>query len=309
MDLTKERIVVLGGSGKVGRQLIKRLAWEKARFIAPTRRELDLSLGVGIGEYLTFMATDALEGKPTVIINAAAFNGLEACMDNPQWAYTINTAVPATVATAAQALGALYVGYGTDYIYENAAAHEAPIAENCHSRVNSIYSSSKAFGLSLSAACAKHLILNVSSIYDDTFTGPLNPVIQAATGAKSIRIFKQNFTPTSARLIAEATLHAIKQDSYLGLFNFVIDEIISRENFAKLIIERFFGIDSPETKIPFETFEPAVPRPQHCHLDNSKFKKLFKYRIPPIIHDLTETFPCPQESLDAYRRSKVVQNG
>lgn len=301
-----KKVILFGATGKVGRKLLSKLSRHDFSTLEFNSKQFDFCRIESIETILDIHS-------PDVIINAAAFNGLEACAYNPARAITVNAAIPTALAQWCDKHNVLYVGYGTDYLWEGAGPDLTPISEEVPFLAKNVYPISKAFGVqSALQLCPKSIILNVSSIYDESLTGPLDPVLQVLKDQSSspsvkVKVFKQTFTPTSARLIADATIHAIENTQHYGMFNFAVSERTTREKFAHMIVGHFLKLPIEE----FTYFEPFIARPQHCQLDCTRFKTLFKYSIPDIKSDLMETFPASEldRILDnAYRHSKVVQS-
>ncbi|MFX7961194.1 sugar nucleotide-binding protein, partial [Acinetobacter baumannii] len=69
---------------------------------------------------------------PQVIVNAAAHTAVDKAESEPELARQINAATPALLAIEAKRLGALFVHYSTDYVFDGSGSQprdeDAPIA-------------------------------------------------------------------------------------------------------------------------------------------------------------------------------------
>ncbi|RMH55664.1 MAG: NAD-dependent epimerase/dehydratase family protein [Candidatus Hydrogenedentota bacterium] len=103
----KKRILLIGGSGLLGREL-RRLAPD---LIAPSRSELDLIRLDVLPEALDHYA-------PAIVIHAGAMTKTEAVRSKPAEAVITNIAATAVIASAALRAGFRLVYISSDYVYD-----------------------------------------------------------------------------------------------------------------------------------------------------------------------------------------------
>ena len=87
------KIALFGATGKIGRALLETLGGEQRIVFAPTRTVIDLSTAT----YADIKESMRLF-RPELMINAAAFNGMESCEENFALAHKVNTLAPAIMA-------------------------------------------------------------------------------------------------------------------------------------------------------------------------------------------------------------------
>lgn len=101
------KILLFGGSGMLGRELLK----HNAEIIAPAKNEVNIIDGAEI-------RTSIEQHKPDIIINAAAETDNRAIEKNPSDSIYTNIIGSSHVAIACRELGIRYVYLSTDYIYK-----------------------------------------------------------------------------------------------------------------------------------------------------------------------------------------------
>lgn len=107
------RILILGSGGNLGQQLIsifnpdnEVIAWDKEQ-VDITDEEL--------------ITRKIIEVKPSVIINAAAYNAVDKCEDSKEEfeiAKKINSYAPGYIAASASQVGAIFVHFSSDYVFD-----------------------------------------------------------------------------------------------------------------------------------------------------------------------------------------------
>jgi dTDP-4-dehydrorhamnose reductase len=115
-------ILLFGGSGQVGRQLIAVLA-PLGTVVAPSRAAADLSAPESLEAMITRV-------RPGVVVNVAALTKVDQSERDPQLARAVNEIAPGVMASAARDAGAMMVHYSTDYVFGGSgAASRIDIAE------------------------------------------------------------------------------------------------------------------------------------------------------------------------------------
>lgn len=105
------KVLILGAKGNLGSQLKKVFAGEDVT--AWDREEIDIT----DAELIIKKVNDI---KPEVIINAAAYNAVDNCEESEEeydLAKKLNIDGPRNLAEAALAVGALFVHYSSDYVF------------------------------------------------------------------------------------------------------------------------------------------------------------------------------------------------
>lgn len=111
----KKKVLILGAKGMLGQELVKTFGRDKDyKVLAWDRVNLDITNEKQVNEKISKL-------KPKIIINAAAYNAVDKCeADKKEYelAKKINGQAPGYLARAAKKIGAIFVHYSTDYVFD-----------------------------------------------------------------------------------------------------------------------------------------------------------------------------------------------
>ncbi|TDV36840.1 dTDP-4-dehydrorhamnose reductase [Actinophytocola oryzae] len=134
-------ILVPGGHGQLGRELAARA--EVVR--APGSAELDVTNAGAVIEAVKALAESAAtDGRKPVVINAAAYNAVDAAETDPAKAFAINADGPRLLAAACATANVPFVHVSTDYVFAGDAAR--PYETDDPVRPRTAYGATKAAG-------------------------------------------------------------------------------------------------------------------------------------------------------------------
>ncbi len=274
-------ILVTGRNGQVGWELVRALL-PLGRVHACAHAELDLADAAAVRRKLD-------EARPDVIVNAAAYTAVDKAESEPEQANAVNAAAPALLAQEAARRGALLIHYSTDYVYDGAKA--APYVETDPTNPLGAYGRSKLAGeAGIRAAGADHLIFRTSWVYAARGANFLRTILRLAAEREELRIVADQIgAPTWARLIAEATAHALRQamqersggtfDS--GVFHLAAAGETSWHGFASAIVAGRSGLRvKAVTPITTADYPLPAPRPANSRLDTGAFRARFGLVLP-----------------------------
>lgn len=289
------RILLSGGTGQVGWELARSLL-PLGEVIAPARADFDLARPDDC-------AATILRLRPDVIVNPAAYTAVDKAESEPELAQRINAEAPAAMAAAAARIGALFVHYSTDYVFDGAKAE--PYDEDDTPAPRSAYGRSKLAGEEgVRASGARHLILRTSWVYAARGQNFLRTVLRLAAQREELRIVADQMgTPTWARWVAEATAQALGQtlrqtlcksqppwdgtEFESGTFHLTAQGGTSWHGFAQRIVDRCRARDCAALRVrelrPITTAEYPLPapRPANSRLDCRRFTARFGVELPP----------------------------
>ncbi len=105
-----KKVLIFGKDGQLGHDL-SRIFGEEYFQVALNRQDLDVT---------TFEAVDQViqKEKPEFVINATAYNKVETAETEKEVAFAINGQAVGNMATAAKAVGAVFVHVSTDYVFD-----------------------------------------------------------------------------------------------------------------------------------------------------------------------------------------------
>jgi dTDP-4-dehydrorhamnose reductase len=278
------RIVVFGKNGQLG--------WEHQRIlrnlgetISLGREDLDASNISAVKNILN-------ELEPNLIINASAYTEVDTAEIESDKAMLVNAIVPGIMAETAHKLGAVFIHYSTDYVFDGQG--NAPYSENDKTNPINMYGKSKLAGEeNIIQAGAAYLILRTSWVYSLRGNSFVNKVLGWAHKNETLRIVSDQISnPTWARALAEATSMIFQNNADLfetvkekrGVYHLAGNGYISRYEWAKQILandpnraEQVTRTLEPVTSKEFPT--PAM-RPLFSALNCSKFEETFGISLP-----------------------------
>ena len=279
------RILLIGRSGQLG--------WELQRCLAPLGEvvtydypEIDLAKPASLPEFVRGV-------HPQVIVNAAAYTNVDKAENEAELARQINAISPGVLAEEARRLGAAFIHYSTDYVFDGCKG--APYVESDAPHPLNVYGQTKLEGeQAVQAAGGAYLVLRTSWVYSLRQGGFVTKVLQWAREQETLRIVDDQISsPTWARMLAEATALIVAQGrddpvGYLqektGLYHLAGSGACSRFEWARAILE--LDPKKSEQKVrqllPAKSSEFPTPaeRPMISVLECGKFEQFFGLRMP-----------------------------
>lgn len=276
------KILLLGKTGQVGgalTPLLRQLAGSNADEAVVTlgRADVDLSDAAALAQAVQRV-------QPSLIVNAAAHTAVDRAETEPDMAFAINGIAPGVLAQQAAKLNALLVHYSTDYVFDG--SHNKPYQESDATRPLGVYGQSKLAGeKAVQDSGCRHLLLRTSWVYDSTGRNFLTTMLRLAKQHGKLRVVgDQHGSPTSAAMIAEATVHLIRcaldQPNLAGgLYHLTAQGQTTWHGFAQAIMRKA-GLDIPIEAITTADYPTPAKRPAYSVLDSSKLQREFNYRLP-----------------------------
>jgi len=283
--MNRLKILLFGRDGQLG--------WELHRTLAPLgditavdQEDLDLSDQTKLKTYI-------LREKPDLIVNAAAYTNVDRAEAEPEMAFAINQDAPGVMARACEHLGAVFVHYSTDFVFNGEKG--SPYTEADAVDPINIYGQSKLGGeLAVSEAGAGFLVFRTSWVY--SFRKPSFPlkVIEWAQTQDPLRIVTDQVgSPTWARMLALATSHVLAMhhsdlknwmSDNSGIYHLAGAGVCSRYELAARTLELYEEITGNQRSNLQEATSGSFPaparRPEYSGLDCSSFEHAFGFQLP-----------------------------
>ena len=276
------KILLLGKAGQVGgalTPLLRQLAGSSAGEAVVTlgRADVDLSDAAALVQAVQRV-------QPSLIVNAAAHTAVDRAETESEAAFAINAVAPGVLAAQAAKLNALLVHYSTDYVFDG--SQRTPYRESDPTHPLGVYGESKLAGeQAVEASGCRHLLLRTSWVYDSTGRNFLTTMLRLAKQHGKLRVVgDQHGSPTSAALIAEATVHLIRcaldqPDLAGGLYHLTAQGQTTWHGFAQAIMRKA-GLDIPIEAITTADYPTPAKRPAYSVLNCGKLQTQFNYRLP-----------------------------
>ena len=269
------RALLAGAEGQLGQALVRllgdRLVW------AGGRSQLDVRAAASV--------TRVVEAaRPDVVINATAYNKVDAAETEPAEALAVNAEGPLHLARAARAAGALVVHVSTDYVFDGRRAE--PYREDDPPNPLGAYGVSKLAGEMLVAgAMPDHLIVRTSGVFAAGGSKAkggsfVERILARARSGQPLRVVAdQTFSPTYAPDLA-AGLLALIDARARGLVHLTNDGACTWHEMAVAALD-LAGIRVPVEAIRAQDLGLPARRPAYSVLDNARYRAL---GLPPLRH-------------------------
>ncbi|RKP59066.1 dTDP-4-dehydrorhamnose reductase [Pararobbsia silviterrae] len=275
------KILVTGRHGQVGSELRRALA-PLGEVVAFDRHELDLA------QPRTLAArVDAI--RPDVIVNAAAHTGVDAAESEFELVHRVNAESVGVLAGLARQHDALFVHYSTDYVFDGNGSR--PYVETDPVSPVNAYGRTKLEGEQATAASgADWLVFRTSWVYSPRGRNFLRTMLRLAGERDLLRVVNdQHGTPTSARMIADLTAHAIRHAQHeraqrtfaSDVFHLTAAGATTWHGFASEIValarrSGAFEIKAAEVApVGTDAYPTPARRPRYSVLDNTRFERRF----------------------------------
>ena len=289
---TSPRVLILGATGQVGRELQRSFAG-RGSVTAATRETIDLADADRLRAFVRRL-------QPDVILNAAAYTAVDRAESEPELAYAINAKAPRVLAEEACAAGALLVHYSTDYVFDGEKS--GPWSEGDAPHPLNVYGASKLEGeRAIQAAGGKYLTFRTSWVYGPHGKNFLLTMLRLAGERDKLSIVDDQVgAPTTSIELANATRAIVEgvfdgrygePEAWSGVYHMTCDGATSWFGFAQAIFARAaaMGVKTPElTAIPSEAYPTPAKRPRNSVLSNEKLHARFGVRLAEWTEALDE---------------------
>ena len=284
------RVLVIGGSGLVGSNVVERSASRgmtvRATYLSS---ELD-SASVELDKTDPERTRSAIESyDPDLVVDTAAFHAVDDCETERDRAWSVNAAGTRNVAVAANDVGAHLVYLSTDYVFPG-YPDETPYAESDRVAPINYYAETKYAGERAAGIAEDATVLRPSVVYglasDNFVTWALG---ELSDGNELTIVDDQISAPTYAPDLAAACLD-VGEAGETGLYHATGPESVSRYEFTVALADGY-GFDSDlVTSITTEEFGQDAPRPTDSTLDSTALYETIGAR-----------FRAPSEAFEAMR--------
>jgi len=243
--------------------------------VALSRAQLDLTTAPAVAPRLAALA-------PSVVVNAAADNRVDAAERDPAPALAVNALGVAALAEACRATGALLVHMSTDYVFDGRAAR--PYAEDDPPNPLGAYARSKLEGERLAQALApRHAVVRVAGLYAAGGGGFVDRVLARARAGRRLRVVHDQVTaPTWARDVATALARLLPRlvagDAPGGIYHMTNAGACSWYEFACTALA-LAGVDAEIEPITSAELAAPAPRPAYSVLANTRLAAIGE---PPL---------------------------
>lgn len=290
------RILITGASGQLGAYLLRELrgsagvtAWGGARpgerFGVPWQ-PVDLSDPDAVNDAFR-------RARPDAVLHAAALARVADCFRDPKYAYKVNVAGTATLASLASEAEARLVLVSTDLVFDG---ERAPYREEDAAGPGSVYGQTKLAAESVVRGLRRGVAARVGLLYGPGLAGRpsfFDDQVTALRAGRPLTLFADEWrTPLDLASAARALL-ALTRSAVTGVLHLGGSERLTRLEMGRRLA-RFLGVGG-ENIVPTERAQAPAPepRPRDVSLDSSRWRALFPALTPPSWDDSLRDLPWP----------------
>jgi dTDP-4-dehydrorhamnose reductase len=264
-------ILVFGKTGQVAREL-----QAYAQVTALDRDQANLNDPAGCAAVIASQT-------PAIVINAAAYTGVDAAESDHVQAELVNSQAPKAIAQACAAFGIPLIHISTDYVFPGGG--ERPWKPSDATGPLGVYGATKLAGEeAVRAAGGPHVILRTSWVFSAHGRNFVKTMLQLSETRDALNVVSDQIGgPTPAAAIASACIEIadqLRMDPHKsGTYHFAGAPNISWCAFAQEIFARARR-DVTVTGIPSSEYQMAAVRPLNSRLDCSTTTKTFGIARP-----------------------------
>jgi len=298
--MSKETQLVVGASGLVGQDLMRRVQSGPApavgTYISQPRPGLSRFDMTDAEEVRRFL--DAV--RPQTIYLCAALTQVDYCEDHPDEAHKQNVEGPRLVAREAARIGSRLVFYSTEYVFDGT---NGPYDENAKTAPLSVYGRTKlAAEEAIREILPDALILRTTVVYGwDPLSKKKNFAMQVwdrvQSGAEMTIPYDQIGNPTLADYLAECSIE-LNAKKVSGIVNVVGKDCVPRTEFTRALVEALGGDVTHITPVTTASMKQKAPRPLKGGLRTEKLAALLGREVLPLSEALKRFDRRRRESSD-----------
>jgi dTDP-4-dehydrorhamnose reductase len=285
------RVLVLGGTGQVGEELLSLAPRCAIDVFAPDRTALELLDGLGLARMVWARPWD-------VVINAAAFTEVDRAESEEAAAFALNAEVPASLAAETARRGVPLIHISTDYVFDG---HKGtPYLEEDGAAPVNAYGRSKLAGEQAVAAMnVRHVILRTAWLHSPYRKNFVKTLLRLAAERERLTVVADQYgCPTAARDVAQACLDIARRCAMepgrapYGTYHLAGCGEASWFEFARTIFDMAADrLGRTPNVVPIRTSEypTAAARPADTRLDCTAVARAFGIAPRPWREALAET--------------------
>jgi dTDP-4-dehydrorhamnose reductase len=267
------QILLFGGSGILGSEVLRYLNAESYEYVAPTSTDLDIRGKEPLFKFIS-------ELKPSWIINCAAWTNVDGAESSFKEARELNSIAVGNIGTAGGLFGCKVIHISTDYVFDGESSN--PYDES--SPVNPVnkYGESKLEGEdSLLLATPDSYVIRTSWLYGTSGKNFVKTIVGKAIQNEEARVVNDQVgSPTSARDLAGAIISIVNNEPEPGIYNYSNHGSCTWFEFAQRIYERVGADSSLVLPISSDSLNLIARRPRFSLLSKEKWKSLGLVDVP-----------------------------
>lgn len=274
-------ILLTGGSGQVGIELLRQPWPETVKVHAPGRDELDLADPVSVARTMASRPWDA-------VISSGAYTAVDKAESDVAAAWAANALAPAILAKASAEAGAPIVHLSTDYVFSGDKPE--PYREDDPVGPIGVYGASKEGGeQAVRTSNPRHAVVRTAWVVSPHRANFLKTMLRLGAERDELRVVAdQRGSPTFAIDLASAVRQIVlrlarDEAAPSGTFHFVNEGEATWAEFASAIMQGAVARGGRDAKIiPITSAEYPTParRPANSRLATDRLREAYEITPP-----------------------------
>lgn len=264
-------VLLTGASGQLGQDFQKLFSDLRIEYIATDYMELDITDITAVRSYLKVNAFD-------YIINCAAYNDVDKAETDKDMAFKLNCDAPKNLALAAKEIGAVFVTYSTDFVFDGKKA--TSYTEDDQPAPMCVYADSKFQGEKAVLECYdRSFVVRTSWVFGMGNNNFNKQVISWSKSRDELNIVDdQVSSPTYSWDLAVYSWKLIKSNKF-GLYHLSNGGEASKYDQAKYVLD-YIGWEGKLGKAKTSDFNLPAKRAKYSKLNSSKLEEIIGEVIP-----------------------------
>lgn len=268
------RILLLGGSGILGSEVLIQLQQRNIDYVAPTTSDLDVKDKDNLERYFS-------EFKPNWIINCSAWTNVDAAEDSFEAALELNAGAVKNIADLANKFGCRVIHISTDYVFDGDSSE--PYREDAAVNPVNKYGQSKLqgeIGL-LKVLPESAYVIRTSWLYGASGKNFVKTMAKKALHNETAKIVDdQEGSPTSAQDLAKGIIEFIERKPQPGIYHYSNMGSCTWFELAQSIYKKVGADSNLVSPISSSTLDLRAKRPRYSLLSKEKWKSAGLSEIP-----------------------------
>jgi len=279
-----ERILLFGGSGILGAEVLRILQNERIDHASPRSSDVDIRDKESVTNSVQSFA-------PTWIINCAAWTNVDGAEDSFEEACELNENAVENIASAAALIGCKVIHISTDYVFDGES--EVPYEEDSFVNPINKYGESKLRGeKALLAALPGSFVVRTSWLYGVNGKNFVKTIAAKALRNETARVVNDQVgSPTSSKDLAAGIVSITRIHPEPGIYNFSNEGSCSWFELARAIYKNLGASAELVEATHSASLNLKASRPKFSLLNKEKWKAAGLSNVPEWDASLESVLP------------------
>lgn len=265
------KVLLTGANGQLGYDFQRLFDKKEISYVATDYKELDITNIISVRNFLK-------GNNFTHIINCAAYNNVDKAEDEKEFCYALNAYAPRDMAIVAKEVGAVFVTYSTDFVFEG--EKRTPYTEEDIPNPPSVYAKSKYEGEKLTLEIYdRSFVIRTSWVFGIANNNFNKQVIEWSESKDKLSIVDDQVSaPTYSKDLAEFSWELIQTNKF-GLYHLSNNGECSKYEQARYVLDSVGWKGELRTAKTSE-FNLLAKRSQYSKISSEKAERIIGKKMP-----------------------------